>query len=511
VPSLLPRPRTLHLGEGVVTWRPPLRLAADDASGAAAASFARDLVDAGDWRVEVVGPDADADVRCAVVADLGDEDYRLTVDDATTIEAGSSAGVAHALTTLRQLGPDEWWSKGGATAHSVEVERVVIEDGPSHSWRGVHLDVARHFFDVATVCRLIDQIAAHRLNRLHLHLNDDQGWRVEVPSWPRLTDVAAWRRSSPLGREEDGRDDAVGHGGYYRARDLEEIRAHAARRHVQVVPEIDLPGHAQAVLAAYPELGNGGERVEVWTRWGISEHVLNVSDEALAFAEEVVTHVAGLFPGSPVHIGGDECPTAEWARSDAAREVMVRHGFDDVTRLQGLFTTRLARVLRASGHDVVAWDEVLDADVPEGVVIAAWRSSRKGVEAAKRGLDVIMAPMQFLYFDWVSSDDVREPVAQTTPPHVTTWERVYGFSVIPPGLDASLHHHVRGAQAQLWTEYIATRDHLDYMAFPRLSAFAEVAWGTATSLEEFRPRLARHLGRLSAMGVAFRPLDPVAP
>jgi hexosaminidase len=276
---------------------------------------------------------------------------------------------------------------------------------------------------------------------------------------------------------------------------------------VRIVPEIDLPGHAQAVLAAYPELGNGESAPEVWTRWGISDHVLNVGTDALDFAEEAVLFVADLFPDSPVHIGGDECPTTEWETSELAAAVMAEHGFSDVRQLQGLFTRRMARALQERGHEVIAWDEVLDADVPNGTVIAAWRSTEKAVEAAERGLDVIVAPMQYLYFDWLSSDAPHEPVALTRPPHATTWERVYGFSVVPEALALPLYHHVRGAQAQLWTEYIATRDHLDYMTFPRLCALSEVVWGTTTSLEEFRTRLMDHLERLRAMGVHFRPLD----
>jgi hexosaminidase len=358
------------------------------------------------------------------------------------------------------------------------------------------------------VTRLIDLLAAHRLNHLHLHLNDDQGWRVEVPGWERLTEVGAWRRSSPAGHEREGRDDSVAHGGFYRAEDLAAIREHARRRAVTIVPEIDLPGHAQAVIAAYPELGNGDE-VEVWTRWGISEHVLNVTPAALDFADEVVDYVASLFPGSPVHIGGDECPTSEWAASATARAVMSEHGFADPRALQGLFTTRLAASLVAAGHEVVAWDEVLDAEVPPGTIVAAWRSVDKGLEAARRGLDVVMAPMQYLYLDWPNSSSPDEPVAQTPPSMPTTWERVYSFEVVPSTLEPALRPRIRGTQAQLWTEYIATRDHLDYMGFPRLCAFAEVAWGTTSTVDDMRGRLSEHLGRLGARGVAFRPLDPM--
>ena len=507
---LLPLPRSAEYQTGSVSWASPLRVAVTDDLRGVVTTFALDLKTAVGWDVAFVEAGTGGDLEIALDPALGPEEYRVVVDDVTVVTAGSPAGASYALTVLRQLGAVELWSPTRSTLERCEIARVVIDDGPAFPWRGVHLDVVRHFFDVASVCRLIDLLAAHRLNTLHLHLNDDQGWRVEIPGWPRLTDVGAWRRSSPVGHEDAAMDDNTPHGGYFTADDLLHLREHAARRFVRIVPEIDLPGHAQAVIAAYPELGNVDEPLEVWTRWGISEHVLNVGAEALAFAEEVVRYVAGLFPESPVHIGGDECPTSEWERSPLAEHVMVEQGFGDARQLQRLFTHRLSAALRDEGHEVVAWDEVLDARVDPGTVICAWRSSSKGVEAARRGLDVVMAPMQFLYFDWLNSVEPGEPTAQAPVPYATTWQKVYGFSVVPPGLESELHHHVRGAQAQLWTEYISTRDHLDYMAFPRVTVFSEVVWGTPTTLEDVRPRLEVQLDRLAIMGVRFRTLDPEA-
>ena len=504
--ALVPRPRALELRPGSLTLRAPLRVALEREWTSVVETFTSDLAASIGWDVQVVDAAASPDLVIRVADELAPEAYRLAIDDHVTIDASAAAGAAYALTVLRQLGPDELWSTG-ASLDSIELPRLVIDDGPRFAWRGVHLDVARHFFDVATVCRLIDQIAAHRLNRLHLHLNDDQGWRVEVPQWPRLGEVASTRRSSPIGHERDGLDDDVPHGGCYNARDLDVIRDHARRRFVTIVPEIDLPGHAQAVIAAYPDLGNGDEPLEVWTRWGISEHVLNVGEGALAFAEDVVRYVASCFPDSPFHIGGDECPTTEWEHSELAQAVMAEHGFSDERQLQGLFSARLTAALREGGHEVLAWDEVMDADVDDDVVICAWRHSSRGRLAAESGHDVVMAPMQFLYFDWLNSDAASEPIALAAPPAVTTWEKVYRFSVIPPGLEERHWRHVRGAQVQLWSEYIATREHLDYMAFPRTAVFAEVAWGTEEALASFRPRLARHVDRLAAMGVHYRALE----
>jgi len=508
--SLVPTPRFVEHLSGTVTWQSPLRVSVADEWREVVETFGADLAKSIGWSVAFVGDADDCDVEILQLPELDDEAFQLSVASRTRVEASSSAGVSYALTMLRQLGPPSLWSDETTAVASIDVPCVVIQDGPTYAWRGVHLDVSRHFFDVETVCRFIDLLAAHRLNRLHLHLNDDQGWRVEVPSWPRLTEVGSTRRSSPVGHDDDGVDDDAPHGGFYRASDIEAIRRHGATRFVQIVPEIDLPGHAQAAITAYPELGNVANPLEVWTRWGISDHVLNVGTKALAFAEEVVLYVAGLFPDAPVHIGGDECPTIEWERSPDAQSVMLEHGFNDVRQLQGLYTTRMASALQRAGHEVFAWDEVLDAEVPKGTVIVAWRSVAKGVEAATRGLDVVMAPMQFLYFDWLSSLSPAEPVAVASAPFATTWEKVYGFSVVPLDLDPTYAHHVRGAQAQLWSEYISTRDRLDYMAFPRLVAFSEVVWGTASTVSDFRPRLEHHVERLAAMGVRHRPLD-VAP
>ena len=370
------------------------------------------------------------------------------------------------------------------------------------------LDVARTFFTVSEVKRFIQLIAMHKFNKLHLHLNDDQGWRVEVPAWPKLTTVGAWRNSTPIAHAEDGyTSDGIRHGGFYTAAELLNLREYAACRGIEIVPEIDLPGHAQAVLAAYPELGNTGEHFEVWTNWGISEHVLNLSDSALKFAEEVVLYVGTLFPGSPFHIGGDECPTDEWEKSAAAQEVMSRNGFTSIHDLQRLYTDRLTLVLQSQGHQVLAWDEVADNEIPPGLTVMAWRSMDKGLAALEKGYLVILAPMEYVYLDWANSPNPREPIAQTKPPRATTIERSYSFNEELKRVPDRNRSNLLGIHAALWTEYIHTASHLDYMAFPRLCAISEVAWGTATTFAGFKERLLIHLEGHRSENVNFRELD----
>lgn len=508
-PSLIPRPVRASRGDGVFLLRAPLLLAAPAEWWDVVETGARDLTISLDGDVVNVEPSR-ATIRITHGADLIEGAFDMRIDSAgIQIVAGDASGAAYALVALRQLAPVSSW-RATPSSNVIAIPCWRIVDHPRFAWRGVHLDVARHFFSVEDVCRFIDHAAQHRLNYIHLHLNDDQGWRVELPSFPRLTEVGAFRTSSPVGRVEDASDDGIPHGGFYTSDDLAQLREHARRRAVTVVPEIDLPGHSLAVLAAYPEFGNTPTARSVGTRWGISHHVLNVAPNTLSFAEDVVCAVADYFPGSPVHIGGDECPTTEWEASEQARDVMRVNGFTHARQLQGLYTDRLTRALEERGHRVVAWDEVLDADVPTSTIIAAWRHSLFGTEAVRRGHDVIMAPMEFTYFDWPNSESADEPMALLPPPFATTWQKVYGFRVIPDDVPHHAAHHVIGTQAQLWTEYIPSRDHLDYMTFPRLSAFAEVAWGTSGDVNEFGERLANHVERLAALGINFRRLDASA-
>jgi len=505
-PALIPRPQQFRPRRGVITWTSPLLVRGeldDPVVAAFCADLERGLGLATRPPLDTEMPQLD--LRPTATPPGG---YVVEIDTVTTVEAGDPEGLAAALATLRQLLPDAVYAAGGSSG-PIELPRCRITDAPRFAWRGAHLDVARHFFDVEVVCRFIEHLGAHKFNRLHLHLNDDQGWRVELPRWPALTTVGAWRRSSPVGRIGEHADDGIPHGGFYRAEDLERLRACAERYAITLVPEIDLPGHAQAVVAAYPHLGchPDGPPVEVRTEWGISTEVLAPSPAALDFAAEVVVAVAELFPGSPVHIGGDECPTVAWEQSEVGAEAMAAHGLREARELQGLFTTRLAETLAERGRPCIAWDEVLDANPPPDLIIAAWRHVLLGILAARAGHRVIMAPMEFTYLDWANTEDPSEPMAILPPPFATPWEKVYAFDPIPSELEEEFHGAILGTQAQLWTEYISTEEHLNYMAYPRLVAFSEVAWGTTTTVAHFRPRLRRHLARLEAMGIGFRPLE----
>nr|WP_281386992.1 beta-N-acetylhexosaminidase [Jiangella mangrovi] len=427
------------------------------------------------------------------------EGYRLTVaPDRVLIEGGTPAALARAVQTFRQL-------LLSSPAPGNAVGCCLVEDAPRFRWRGVHLDVARHFMPVSFVLKLIDVAALHRLNVLHLHLTDDQGWRLEVPSRPRLTEVGAWRAETVVGKNT-GEYDGTPHGGFYTVDDLREIVAYAARRHVTVVPEIDLPGHVQAALAAYPELGNTGEPVEVRRTWGISDHVLAPTDEALGFAREVLRAVLDVFPSPWIHLGGDEVPRTEWRASPAAAARAAELGLGSVDELQSWFLRALHDDVTAAGRRVVGWDEVVDdGGMPADTVVMAWRNLAKGGEALAAGHEVVLAPCEVTYLDYYQAAGPDEPLAAgpvVTVDDVAAWDPV-------AGLDPALLGRVLGVQGQLWTEYMPTPDAVEYQAFPRLAALAEVGWTAAARRDpaDLLRRLRAHERRLDALDVHYRPLD----
>lgn len=445
---------------------------------------------------------------------LEPEGYRLTVTPGRGVEivGGSAAGVFWGAQTLRQLlGPDAFRRACVEPGRFRGIPMQTIQDGPRFRWRGVLLDVARHFMPKDGVLRYLDLLAAHKLNVLHLHLTDDQGWRIEIERYPRLTEVGAWRARSKLGHRASPLWDQRPHGGYYTRDDIREIVAYAAERHITVVPEIDLPGHSQAAIAAYPELGNTDvidtASLTVWDTWGINPNVLAPTDNTLAFYENVLTEVLDLFPSPFVHIGGDECPKDQWKASPAARARMAAQGLADEDELQSWFIRHFDRWLAGRGRRLVGWDEILEGGLAEGATVSSWRGYAGGIAAARAGHDVIMCPEQQVYLDHRQAPGPDEP---TPIGYVRTLEDVYRFEPVPPGLTPDQAAHILGAQANLWTEAMETQQRVDYQAFPRLAAFAEVAWSALPAPAErdhaaFEQRMTAHYRRLDALGVDYRP------
>ncbi|MBO9627120.1 MAG: family 20 glycosylhydrolase [Microbacterium sp.] len=426
-----------------------------------------------------------------------DEAFRIAVTASGVEVVGASpAGVFRGATTLRQLrDPD---------AGSARIPSGVWEGAPAYAWRGTMLDVARHFRPAADVRRLVDLLADHHLNVLHLHLTDDQGWRFEVPGFPRLTEIGARREATQLGHGEQSTVQPGVHEGHYTDAELRELVAYAAERFVTIVPEVELPGHIQAGLAAYPELGNldaGDPPSSAWERFGVNPRTLAPTEASLAFGRAAIDALCDLFDSPWIGIGGDEVPVTEWARSAAAGERMRELGLDTPHDVQPWFTAHFVAHVRSRGRIALAWDEVLEGDVPEGVEILAWRGPVAMREALRRGIPVIACPDLEVYLDYPQSGSEEEPI-RVGPP--LTIERAYSLRV---------EEGASGGQANVWTEHLPTRDRVDFAVFPRLAAIAERLWagGEPGDVEDFLRRLPTHLRRLAAAGVRYRPLDGPTP
>ncbi|MCX4685778.1 beta-N-acetylhexosaminidase [Kitasatospora purpeofusca] len=452
-------------------------------------------------------------VELLLDAALAGEAYRLLVRPGhAVITAGGPAGALWGAQTLRRLlGPDAY-RRAPLRPSGWVLPGVDLADEPRFGWRGALLDVARHFLPKSDVLRFVDQLSAHKLNVLHLHLTDDQGWRVEIKRYPGLTERASWRERSMVGYRSAERRDDRPHGGFYTQDDLREIVAYAAERAVTVVPEIDLPGHTQAAVAAYPELGNTDVvdtgAVGVWTDWGVTENVLNPSEATLRFFEGVLEEVLEIFPSEFVHLGGDECPKEQWKASAAAQARIRELGLSNEDELQSHIIRHFDRWLAERGRRLIGWDEILEGGLAPGAAVSSWRGYSGGIAAAQAGHDVVMCPEQHVYLDHRQAAGEREPIPVG---FVRTLEDVYRFEPVPAQLDEEAARRVIGTQANLWSEFMDSARDIDYRAFPRLAAFAEVAWSAlpadpaARDYAGFEQRLAGHLEVLDALGVEYRP------
>jgi hexosaminidase len=417
--------------------------------------------------------------------------YVLSVaDNGVAVSASTTAGLFYGLLTFGQM-----LSAVDAHGGELTIPCLEISDYPRFGWRGMHLDVSRHFFPVDFIKKYIDLLARHKMNVFHWHLTDDQGWRIEIKRYPRLTEVGAWRTESG----------GQVHGGFYTQGEARDIVEYARRRYVTVIPEIELPGHASAALAAYPEYSCTGGPFHVVTQWGVFDDVYCPGKEVtFKFLEDVLAEVAGLFPGPYVHIGGDECPKVRWNDHGLCQSRMKAESLANADALQAYFVSRIARHLGNLGKRLVGWDEILDGGAPPEAIIMAWRNAEKGTEAARSGHGVVMTPMSHCYFDHYQGRD-GEPKAIGG---YTPLEKVYFFEPIPADMQPDMAQHVLGAQGNVWTEYMPDANHVEYMVFPRLCALAEVLWSPQDnrSLPNFLERLRLHLKRLDTLNVNYRRL-----
>ena len=434
------------------------------------------------------------------------EGYQLKVTPKDiSVKAQTPAGIFYAFQTLRQLLPPVIESRTIVANRNWQIPAVEINDAPRFPYRGLMLDVVRHFFPVSDVKRFIDLMAMHKFNHLHLHLTDDQGWRIEIFSYPRLQTVSAWRKGTLIGplNDEPSRYDDVRYGGYYTQAELRELVQYAADRHIAIVPEIEMPGHATALLAAYPELACSGSSFEVAREWGIFPNLLCPREDTFLFLERVLNEVMNIFPGKYIHIGGDECPKEQWQKSEFCRNMKIQNGLYTDEQLQTLFMRRIAQIIQSRGRQVIGWDEMIDGGNITDATIMSWRGEEGGVAAAQKGNNVIMTPNRYCYFDyyqWSNRND--EPLAQNG---YTPLSKVYMYDPVPRDLTDDQKQYIIGAQGNLWTEYIPDIRQTEYMAYPRACALSEIVWTPVEqkSYNQFLNRLREHSKRLEMLNVNF--------
>ena len=396
------------------------------------------------------------------------EGYEMTIsEEGILIIGGTDAGIYYGLQTLRQI----------IVTNEGKVPYGFIADEPTFSYRGAHLDVCRHFMSVEEVKEYIDILAAHKLNRLHWHLTDDQGWRIEIDAYPELITRGSVRNETLIGHGLNPQWwDGTPHGGYYTKAEIRDIVAYAQARYITIIPEIEMPGHAQAALHALPWLGCNEQEVEVWTMWGVTPEVLCAGKETTyEFLETVLSEVVELFPSELIHIGGDECPKDRWVECEHCQRMIAAQGLESEEELQGYLVTRIQQFLSTKGRRIIGWDEILEGGVSPSATVMAWRGANIGAYAAEHGHEVVMTPLPICYFDFYQTES-RQGEGLRIGGHIN-FEKVYAWDPFE-GIDQEWRHNIIGVQCNLWSEYLLNMDMVESQLLPRLGALCEVQWAT---------------------------------
>ncbi len=454
-------------------------------------------------------------------ASIAPEGYKISIGKkAAVVRASGYSGFFYALQTLRQMLPASIYGTVPDLKSRWFLPCCEIEDAPRFGYRGLLLDCCRHFFSTDEVKKVLDVMAIFKLNRLHWHLTEDQGWRIEIDKYPKLTEIGAYRDFTIIKRDLNS-SDGIRHGGYYTKEQIRDIVAYAQARGITIIPEVDMPGHMVAALASYPELGCAGSEPQpykVRTYWGVSKQVLNVGkEETMRFLEDVCSEVADLFPGEYFNIGGDECPKDEWKTDPDCQAKIKELGLvsdekaSAEARLQNYVTARMQKFLATKGKKIIGWDEILEGELAEGATVMSWRGTKGGIKAASMGYDVIMSPNIYCYLDHCQSTDLdSEPYCITQKPErAVTLTKLYHYEPYD-GMEPSSVHHILGVQGNLWTEFIGTNEYLEYMLLPRLLALSEVQWCSPENkdFDRFLGCLEHHeLSILKLLGYNFRTPD----
>jgi len=438
---------------------------------------------------------------------LGKEGYQIDImNDRIILSANENAGFFYGCQTIIQMIMPSWASEKDSTNEfkTAEIPTGRIIDYPRFSYRGKHLDCARHFFSKEEVKQYIDLLAFHKLNTFHWHLTDDQGWRVEIKKYPKLQTIASKRKETLIGHYSDNpiKYDGKEYGGYYTQEDIKEIVEYAKQRYINIIPEIEMPGHALAALSAYPELGCKGEKYEAATTWGVFEDVFCTKEETFVFLQNVLDEIVELFPSEYIHIGGDECPKKSWKGCPVCQNTIKTNNLKDEYELQSYFMNRIEKYLEAKGKKVIGWDEILEGGLKGKATIMSWQGESGGVAAAKQGHDAIMSPTAFLYFNYYQGSAEVEPLSIGG---FVPLKKVYDYEPVPKELDEIEAKHILGVQANTWTEYISDFKKVQYMDIPRIAALSEIAWTPKGSknYEDFLKRLERQIGRYDYLGYNY--------
>jgi hexosaminidase len=513
-PAIIPAPQKLELRQGSFILKPNVEILVAPASLTTGQFLAEQLRKSTGYKVPVRAVRRTIPVTDDILLTtrwlkngLDPESYQVLVEsNLVVIRSPEDAGLFYGAQTFLQLLPPE--IRSSQTVNNVEwrVPCVDIKDQPRFKWRGLMLDVSRHFFGKSEIEQLLDALAAYKINTFHWHLTDDQGWRIEIKKYPRLTQVGAWRKGINFGLDPkaskaygpDGR-----YGGFYTQADIREVVAYAQDRHITIVPEIEMPGHSTAALAAYPELSCTGGPFTTDTNGGIFEGIYCVGNPASGkFMEDVLSEVLPLFPGKYIHVGGDEVVTHNWAKCPKCQALMKKEGFKKEIELESYFIRQMEKFINAHGHSLIGWSEIREGGLAQNAAIMDWIGG--AVEAASAGHDVVMTPTGYCYFDYYqSTNHSAEPGAIGG---YLPLKQVYSLEPIPTNLPPQFQSHILGAQGNVWTEYMPSLSHVEYMAFPRLCALAEVAWSPAKprDWDDFKRRLWIDSRRLDQLGISYR-------
>lgn len=428
-------------------------------------------------------------------ADIPEHSYEMIVNNSQINISGD--GIHYALQTLKQL----------LSTEDIKIHKIpcfYILDYAQYTYRGMHLDVCRHFFPVDFVKKYIDYIAMYKMNFFHWHLTDDQGWRIEIKKYPKLTEIGGWRKGVLTGKYKDKsrETDTARYGGYYTQEEIKEVIEYASKRHITIIPEIEMPGHSLALLAAYPEYSCTGGNFEVAREWGVFEDIVCLKEETFKFLEDILSEVMELFPSYHIHIGGDEAPKDRWKKCLYCQDLMKKEGLKDENELQSYFTKRIEKFVNSKNRSIIGWDEILEGGLAPNATVMSWRGTEGGIEAAKQNHKVIMTPTQYCYFDYYQGDPRTEPVAIGGYVPV---EKVYSFEPTPEELTQDQKYKIWGGQGNVWTEYIVTPEKVEYMVFPRICALSEVLWTPSEKKDynNFKDRLKNHFALLDKLKINY--------